>query len=402
MYNLRISEEQVAIRDSVREFVAGEITPIAIKPERLEPFDVPLAKDLVDAAGTLGLRTLSILEDAGGASADTLTCCMVAEELAAGDVDVATVLAWTSTLGGLLFNELMNDEQRGRFLDDFITDNDYHLALADREPEMETSLGIDYHRESGDDTSISTIATQNGDGGLVINGTKIRISNAPLAKLFAGLVNIDGRKEVVLVPADTNGVTINETPRNGGWYHGSCGDVTFSDCTVPSTNMLDLDAVHKLTGPYADFMLPILQAINLGVGRAAYDAAVDYSSVRVQGGRLIIEHQAIGAKLAEVAISLEMVRNAVWRAAWTCDNPDSESDGNAPLLPQAKISQVVTAQSIYRATKDSAECFGAMGVMRDMPLQKYIHVSRVFLHTGDGVSDAKLRIAEVISGHSRE
>jgi alkylation response protein AidB-like acyl-CoA dehydrogenase len=62
---------------------------------------------------------------------------------------------------------------------------------------------------------------------------------------------------------------------------------------------------------------------------------------------------------------------------------------------------VVTAERVYRATRDSAECFGAMGVMRDMPLQKYIHVSRVFLHTGDGNADTKLRIAEAVAGFSR-
>ena len=65
------------------------------------------------------------------------------------------------------------------------------------------------------------------------------------------------------------------------------------------------------------------------------------------------------------------------------------------------IAQVVTAERIYRATKDSAECFGAMGVMRDMPLQKYIHLARMFLHSGDGNADTRLRIAEAVTGFSR-
>ncbi|NND49970.1 MAG: hypothetical protein HKN60_06940, partial [Rhizobiales bacterium] len=315
MYNLRLTEEQSAIRDSVREFVAGEITPIAIKPERLEPFDVPLAMDLVDAGGELGLRTLTLSEEAGGAGADALTSCVVAEELAAGDVDVASVLGWTATLGGLLFNELMNDEQRARFLSDFVSDNRYHLALADREADMETALGINYHREAGDDVAIETTANRNGDGNWVVNGTKIRIANAPVAKLFAVLASTDDGPEILLIPADSGGISITETPRDGGWYHGSCGDVSFTDCVVPAANALGREALTTLAGPGADFIAPILQAINLGVGRAAYDAAVDYSGVRVQGGRRIIEHQAIGAKLAEVAINLETVRNAVWRAA---------------------------------------------------------------------------------------
>src|SRR5688572_864917 len=130
MYDLRLTEDQIAIRDMVRDFVAQGVFPVATRPDRLEPFDVPLAMNVVDAAAELGLRTLALSEAAGGAGADTLTCCIVAEELAAGDVDVAAVLARTAALGGILFNKLMSEEQRRRFLPAFLDDNRYHLALA--------------------------------------------------------------------------------------------------------------------------------------------------------------------------------------------------------------------------------------------------------------------------------
>lgn len=401
MYDLSLSEDQIAIRDMVRDFVARDVFPVATKPERLEPFDTPLAIDLVDAGSELGLRTLALSEEAGGAGADTLTCCIVAEELAAGDVDVASVLAHTAALGGILFNQLLNDEQRERFLSAFLEDNRYHLALADREAGMDTALGIDYHRETGNRIAAATTARRNDKGEWVVSGAKTRIANAPVAKLFAVLVATENGAGILLVPADTKGVSVTETDRDGGWYVGSCGDVTFQDCTVPADNMLGPDAVDALTGPGCDFGLPQIQAINLGVGRAAFEAAMDYAGDRVQGGRPIIEHQAIGTKLAEVLVNLETTRNAVWQAAWAADNPGAEPKDNFPPLPRAKIAQVVAAERIYRATKDSAECFGAMGVMRDMPLQKYIHVSRVFLHTGDGNADAKLRIAEALTGFGR-
>jgi alkylation response protein AidB-like acyl-CoA dehydrogenase len=400
MYDLRLTEEQLAIRDMVRDFVAQGVFPVATRPDRLEPFDVPLALDLVDAASELGLRTLALSEAAGGAGADTLTCCIVAEELAAGDVDVAAVLARTAALGGMLFNRLMSEEQRKRFLPAFLDDSRYHLALADREAETETALGIDYHRETGNSFAVKTTAkAENGD--LVVTGSKVRVANAPIAKLFAVVVNVAGENRVLLIPADTAGVSVTEVGRDGGWYVGCCGDVSFSNCRVPAGNMLGLEALEALSGPGCDFGMPQAQAINLGVGRAAFEAALDYAGIRIQGGRRIVEHQAIGAKLADVVISLETVRNAIWQAAWAADNPGAEADGNFAPLPRAKISQVVTAERIYRATKDSAECFGAMGVMRDMPLQKYIHVSRVFLHTGDGAADTRLRIAESLAGFTR-
>jgi alkylation response protein AidB-like acyl-CoA dehydrogenase len=105
--------------------------------------------------------------------------------------------------------------------------------------------------------------------------------------------------------------------------------------------------------------------------------------------------------LAEVAIKLEVARNAVWKAAFACDHPDAYGDRSLPDLPLQTVAEVFTAQAIFEAAKDAAECFGAMGVMRDMPLQKYVHDARICLHSGHGTGDAKLRIAEALAGYRR-
>ena len=392
MYDLHLSEEQLAIRDTVRDFVTQEITPAAIKPERLEPFDPPLPAELIDKAAELGLRTLALSEDAGGADADTLTCCLVAEELAAGDADVAAVLAQTAALGGLLFGRLMSAEQRDRFLPAFLDDNGFHLALASQEVGADTALGADYHRPRSGAAKMATTAVASADGGWVVNGAKSRVANAPVAKLFAVSAETDSGPVLLLVPHHAPGLTVREVARDGGWYHGACGDVVLADCLVPAEDLLGAD----VTGlpEYS----PIASAINLGVARAAYDAAVDYAKMRVQGSRPIIEHQAIGAKLAEVAINLEVARSIIWQAAWEADHPQARADGSLADLPHAAIARVASSQMLYRAAKDAAECFGAMGVMRDMPLQKYIHDTRMFLHTGNGNDDAKLAIAEALAG----
>ena len=146
---------------------------------------------------------------------------------------------------------------------------------------------------------------------------------------------------------------------------------------------------------------PLAQALNLGIGRAADEAALEYARLRVQGGRRILEHQAIGTKLAEIAIRLDIARTAIWRAAWASDHPGAFADRSLPDLPLTTIAKVFTAETIYRAAKDAAECFGAMGVMRDMPLQKYLTDARICLYSGDGLSDAKLRIAEALAGFTR-
>jgi alkylation response protein AidB-like acyl-CoA dehydrogenase len=93
MYNLHLSAEQLEFRDTVRDFVKQEIKPVALKPERLEPFERPLLTEILDKASKMGLRTMALSEDNGGAGADNLTSSIVTEELAVGDVDVAAVLA---------------------------------------------------------------------------------------------------------------------------------------------------------------------------------------------------------------------------------------------------------------------------------------------------------------------
>src|SRR6516225_9829588 len=106
MYNLHLSPEQLQIRDTVRDFVAE-----ALKPERLEARARPLLVEALDQASQMGLRTLALSEEQGGAGADNLTCCIVTEELAVGDPDVAAVLAQTATLAHALFDRLMTAEQ---------------------------------------------------------------------------------------------------------------------------------------------------------------------------------------------------------------------------------------------------------------------------------------------------
>jgi alkylation response protein AidB-like acyl-CoA dehydrogenase len=401
MYSLQLSSEQLEIRDTVRDFVTREIKPVALKAERLDVNDRSLLLAQIDAASQLGLRTLALSEEHGGAGVDALTSCIVTEELAAGDADIAAVLSESSRLAHVLFDQCMNDAQRDAFLPKLLNGDRYHLAFAGREGGADTRLGVNYHRPTTADVTVKTTAAKSGND-FIINGAKDCVGNAPLAELFAVLVQIPGRPHanVLLVPADATGLNVRAHDR--AWQHGACGEVTFKDCKVPAANLLGDDAAALPTGADAPGRgNPLAQALNLGVGRAAYEAALDYAHLRVQGGRPLIEHQAIGTKLAEIAIRLEVARSAIWQAAWASDHPEAVADRSLPDLPLQIVAQVFASEAIMKATKDAAEIFGAMGVMRDMPLHKYIHDARVCQHSGDGNTDAKLRIAEELAGYRR-
>ena len=409
MYNLHLSAEQLEFRDTVRVLVAQEIKPIALKPERLEAFVRPLPMEILGKASQMGLRTMALSEENGGAGADNLTCCIVTEELAVGDVDVAAVLAETSMLSHILFDRLMTSTQRDRFLSQFLADDRYHLAFADHEPGTDTRIGVNYHRASTIERRITTEAVRGENGDWIVNGTKDCVLNARLAKLFVVRVATDldqfGKQNIktLLVPYGVPGLSVREQDQAKRSFHGAVGELVFSDCRVPTENLLSAEGEDAfiLSKGVIERGRPQDQALNLGIGRAAYEAALDYAQLRIQGGRRIIEHQAIGTKLAEIAISLEVARNAVWQAAYASDHPDAIAVRSLPNLPLQIIAKVFTSGAVYRAAKDAAEVFGAMGVMRDMPLQKYVHDALVCLHSGDGNSDAKLQIAESLAGYRR-
>jgi alkylation response protein AidB-like acyl-CoA dehydrogenase len=409
MFDVHLSAEQLEIRDTVREFVTNEIKPVSIKPSRMEALDRRPPPELLEKASQMGLRTLALSEALGGAGADAITACIVAEELAAGDPDIAAVLAETSSLAHVLFDQHMSTSQRERFLPSFVKNDLFQLALASHEPDSVTELGVNYHRAVSVAPSVRTAAARAPNGDWIINGTKTFVPNAALAGLFAVQVKTDPKApagegvSTILVPRGTPGLAIRELDQGAGWYHGVRGDLTFSECRVPADNLLGREHASPLAGGIEanGRGLPVVQAMNVGLGRAAFEAAVEYAGIRVQGGRRIIEHQAIGTLLAEIAIRLEVARTMVWKAAWVADHPDAVADRSVSDLPLQTVARVYTAEAIHQVALDAAEVFGAMGVMRDMPMQKYVQDALIFLHSGMSPDDGKLRIAEVVAQFRR-
>ena len=414
MFDLTLTPEQIEMRDTLHDFAQSEMKAAAIHPDRLQPFEKPVMTDLLTKAAQLGIRTLALSEEAGGAGADNLTTCIVLEELASGEVDVATILGTTATLGRSLFDTLMTAEQKAKYLKAFVEDDSYHLAFAGTT--ADAGIGWTYHRDADDDeTAPPTAAKQGGDW--IINGRVEAVSNAPLAKLFAVQVRTDSKKKgmaglsTFLIPRDTAGFKVLDTIKAFGgacntltrWHHGTAAAIELKDCKVLVTNLLGKEGQC----PFVDGKLlargtVASAAVSLGVGRASYDTAVDYAKMRRQGGRNIMEHQAIGTKIADCTIKLEVSRNMIWKAAWALDHPEAVGGRSLSELPLHVIARVSTAEAVHEVTLLAAECFGAMGVMRDMPLQKYVNDGFIFAHSEDTDGAAKLQIAESVAGFERK
>ncbi|MES2563168.1 MAG: acyl-CoA dehydrogenase family protein [Pseudomonadota bacterium] len=414
MFNLHLTSEQLEFRDTVRGFVQNEVKPVALHPDRLQPFDKPLLADSLLEASRMGLRTLALSEGAGGAGADTLTSCIVMEELAAGDVDLAMVMSLTSQLATTLFDECMSADQRKRLLPAFLDDDRCHLALAAHD--YNSARGWNYHREYEEASGSEPTAVKQSNGDWIIDGKLDFVPNAPIAKFILLQVRTDAKKTgrnaltTLLVARDTPGLLIAEPLRATGeknadgaelsrWHHGTGARVEFKNCRVSAENLVGKEGQTPLGTPAHEARAATqVAAINLGVGRAAYEAAVDYAKIRIQGGRPIIQHQSIGTILSDIATQLEVSRNLIWKAAWVADHPEAVSDRSVSDLPLHIMARTYTAEAMHEATLGAAECFGAMGVMRDMPLQKYVHDAMVLLHSADHDSATQLQISEAIAG----
>ncbi len=403
MYDLSLTGEQLEFRDTVREFVEAELKPAALAPKRLEPFEKPLLTDVLNKASQMGLRTLTLSENAGGTAADTLTACIVMEELGAGDVDVASALARTA-MSAQALERAMTPAQRDRLLKGIAENDAFHIAFAGQDPYV--GVGWSYHQPLAAE-SVEVSAQKQSNGDWVINGSVALVMNAPIANLFVVQVRTGGKGvSTLLVPAGAAGLTVREPLKVVGetvrWHAGPGAGVTFKDCKVGADHLLGREGQSPFAaGSGCIGGTLAMAAVNLGLGRAAYEAAVDYAKIRRQGGRNIIEHHAIGTKLANCAVKLELARNMIWKAAWALDHADAAQASGYAALPLHVVARIYTAEAVNEVTLDAAECFGAMGVMRDMPLQKFVHDGMVFLHSEETDGAAKLAIAEAVAGYQR-
>lgn len=405
MYDLHLTPEQVEIRQAVRAFVEREVEPIALELDRLDDFEARVPRHVLREASRMGLRTLALSPELGGSGADTLTCCVVIEEVAVGDAGLAATLGQTLTFAHQWFDGAMTPAQQERFLPQFLEDHEYHLAFAGHEPD--TDLGWEYFRPLAPGTGLKTTAVR-APGGWVINGTKNYITNGGIARLYAVQARTDPTRlgptgvSTFLVPRETPGLTVREHDKVGRRL-GSNAELIFEDCFVPADNLLGaegrpLDA--QVAGGWGRGD-PRFQAMNLGIGRAAYEAALEFAELRVQGGRPIVEHQAVGLNLAEMAIGLEVARTMVWKAAWAADHPDAYGDGSLPDLPLQQIAKVYTSETVHRVAVIAMELFGGMGVMREVPAQKYVRDALIFLHSEHTNDVSRLRIAEILAAYRR-
>jgi butyryl-CoA dehydrogenase len=370
--NFDLSDEQRAIRTTVRGFAQDEIAPRAAAYDESGEFPY----DLVAGMARLGLFALPFPESEGGAGGDFVSYCIALEEIARADASVAITLEAAVSLGISPIVSFGTREQKERWLPQLLAG------------ERLWSFGLT-EPEAGSDAGGTQTRADRRDGEWVINGRKVFITNAG-TDISAGvtataLTSVAGGERqisAIAVERGTPGYTQAPKYRKLGWHASDTRELLFDDCHVPVDNLIGTEG-----GGYRQF-LQILEggrvaiaALSVGVAQACLDASLSYSVQRQQFGQPIARFQATQFKLADMATQIELSRLITWRAAAAIDAGQSA----APYASMAKLhaSEVATA-----CANQAVQIHGGFGFMEESPVARYYRDVKAN-EIGEGTSEVQ-------------
>jgi alkylation response protein AidB-like acyl-CoA dehydrogenase len=144
-----------------------------------------------------------------------------------------------------------------------------------------------------------------------------------------------------------------------------------------------------------------IASLTLGLGRAALEETLKYCQERTAGGKLIIQHQAVGLYLADMAMNLEAARRLIWTAAWLKDHPEAIAEGGVPEMPYEYMAMAFTGTAVQRLTEQGIELFGGMGIVQGMPIEKYVRDAIIQKHISFPFP-TRFKLAEALAGFKRK
>jgi alkylation response protein AidB-like acyl-CoA dehydrogenase len=398
MIDRALTEEQRMMRQTIRSFVDREVTPFIRKNWQLEWDMVPENRPsipLLEGVHKIGVRTLGIPEAFGGTPLDPATevqtYAMVAEEIARGDSGLADKLVQIWKISMLLRNIAPRHLQEEWF-PRIAQDASFLLAHCLTEPRGASDRWLPYDVP---EAMMHTKAALRGDR-WVINGRKQFITNGYDAKLYIVYATtkpgagITRGTSSFLVPRSTPGLTVTRCNETMGGRFMNNGEIVFEDCAVPKDHCLVEDVAMTKAGVYFRPGKIIVAAKNLGVGMAAFERTADYVQNYVQGGRILIKHQAVATRLADMATKLTAVRALLVEATRAVDARSHDAEA---LCNMAKL---FASTEIFQVCQHAMELHGGNGVMLDFGIEKLLRDASLFLHRDATVDISRFKIVKAL------
>ncbi len=363
-----LTDDQEAIRDAVRSFAREQLWPHAARWDREHHFP----REAHQGLAALGAYGICVPEEFGGADLGYLSLALVLEEIAAGDGGTSTAISVTNCPVNAILMRYGNAAQKKQWL----------TRLAQGE-----LLGVFCLTEphvGSDASALRTTAVRDGDG-YRIDGVKQFITSGKHGQLAVVIAVTDkgaGKKgmSAFLVPTDTPGYVVARLEEKLGQRSSDTAQINFDHCRIPAENLIGEEgegyriALSSLEGGRIG-----IAAQSIGMARSALEVAIDYAKQRESFGTAIINHQAVGFRLADCATKLEAARQLVWHAA-------SLRDAGRPCLKEAAMAKLFASEAAEQVCSAAIQTLGGYGYVNDFPVERIyrdVRVCQIYEGTSD-------------------
>jgi alkylation response protein AidB-like acyl-CoA dehydrogenase len=350
LFDLTPTDEQQMLRDTFREFGQEELRPVAQKADAA----CAAPPELLAQAAELGLTMLGVPEELGGAVSErsAMTSVLVAESLALGDLGLAAAILAPAGVSTAL--SLWGDaDQQSTYLPAFVGDDVPAAALALLEP-----------RPLFDPFALQTTARPAaGGGGYVLTGVKSLVPDVARAELFVVAAQLEGRGPALfIVESGTAGVLTEPEPAMGV-RAAATGRLHLEGVTVGAGALLGAadpqvyaECVHRARLAWC--------ALSVGTAQAVLDHVIPYVNERQAFGEPISHRQAVAFTVSDIAIELEGMRLATWRAA-------SRADMGKPFAKEAAIARRLCATKGMEIGSQGVQLLGGHGYVKEYPVERW-------------------------------
>jgi acyl-CoA dehydrogenase len=353
-----LTDEQKDLRELAHSFAEKDIRPVAWEYDK----DGTWPQDVIEKAWEVGLMNTHIPEEYGGPGLDYFSGCLIEEEMGWGCSGIGTSLMCNGlatapiAIGG-------SDETKKKY-----------LGMLTEEPKL-ASFCLTEPDAGSDVSGMRTTAVKMGDE-YVINGSKCFITNGGYADYYTVYAKTDkdaGHKGITafVVDRELDGVTVDKKEDKLGQRASNTATISFNDVRIPKENMLgEENHGFKLAMMTLDRTRPGVAAMAVGIARAAFEFATEYSKERVQFGVPIAMHQAIQFMIADMATKIEASRLLVWQSGVLLD----QGKRNTLASSHAKRFAADTAMEV---TTDAVQVYGGYGFIKEYPVEKLMRDAKI-------------------------
>ena len=381
MVDFTLTDEQKDLREMAHSFAEKDMRKVAAEYDK----DGTWPQDVIEKAWEIGLMNTHTPVEYGGPGLDYLSGCLIEEELGWGCSGIGTSLAANGLASAPV--ALGGSEEIKK----------HYLGMLTEEPKL-ASFCLTEPDAGSDVSGMKTTAVKKGDK-WVINGSKCFITNGQYADWYTVYAKTDkeaGHRGIsaFVVPRDET-VAIDKKEDKMGQRASNTATVSFSDTEIPLDNLLgEENKGFKLAMMTLDRTRPGVAGMAVGIARAAFEHACEYSKERQQFGMPIAMHQAVAFMIADMATKIEAGRLLTWQSAALLDN------GLRNTLA-ASHAKRFAADSAMEVTTDAVQVFGGYGFIKEYPVEKLMRDAKIMqLYEGTSQIQRLVIAKEVLMGRN--